>query len=74
MRELSTELKLSFEQSFVGSTREVLFEYQIDNQWFGHSDNYLPVRVNSKENLKNSIESVNIVNSVKNYLVGSFLN
>ena len=74
MRELSKELKLSFEQSFVGSTREVLFEYQVDNQWFGHSDNYLPVRVNTKENLKNSIESVNIVNSVKNYLVGSFLN
>ena len=74
MRELSKELKLSFEKSFVGSTREVLFEYQIDNQWFGHSDNYLPVRVNTKENLKNSIENVNIVNSVKNYLVGSFLN
>ena len=74
MRELSKELKLSFEQSFVGSTREVLFEYQIDNQWCGHSDNYLPVRVNSEENLKNSIENVNIVNSVKNYLVGSFLN
>ena len=73
MRELSKELKLSFEQSFVGSTREVLFEYQVDNQWFGHSDNYLPVRVNTEENLKNSIESVNIVNSVKNYLVGSFL-
>ena len=33
MRELSKELKLSFEKSFVGSTREVLFEYQIDNQW-----------------------------------------
>ena len=74
MRELSKELKLSFEKSFVGSTREVLFEYQIDNQWFGHSDNYLPVRVNTEENLKNSIENVNIVNSVKNYLVGSFLN
>ena len=74
MRELSKELKLSFEKSFVGSTREVLFEYQIDNQWFGHSDNYLPVRVNTKKNLKNSIENVNIVNSVKNYLVGSFLN
>ena len=74
MRELSKEFKLSFEKSFVGSTREVLFEYQIDNQWFGHSDNYLPVRVNTKENLKNSIENVNIVNSVKNYLVGSFLN
>ena len=74
MRELSKELKLSFEQSFVGSTREVLFEYQVDNQWFGHSDNYLPVRVNTEENLKNSIESVNIVNSVKNYLLGSFLN
>ena len=74
MRELSKGLKLSFEKSFVGSTREVLFEYQIDNQWFGHSDNYLPVRVNTKENLKNSIENVNIVNSVKNYLVGSFLN
>ena len=38
MRELSKELKLSFEQSFVGSTREVLFEYQVDNQWFGHSE------------------------------------
>ena len=74
MRELSKELKLSFEKSFVGSTREVLFEYQIDNQWFGHTDNYLPVRVNTKENLKNSIESVNIVNSVNNYLVGSYLN
>ena len=74
MRELSKELKVSFEKSFVGSTREVLFEYQIDNQWFGHTDNYLPVRVNTKENLKNSIESVNIVNNVKNYLVGSFLN
>ena len=74
MRELSKELKLSFEKSFVGSTREVLFEYQIDNQWFGHSDNYLPVRVNTEENLKNSIKNVNIVNSVKNYLVGSFLN
>ena len=74
MRDLSNELKLSFEKSFVGSTREVLFEYQIDNQWFGHTDNYLPVRVNTKKNLKNSIESVNIVNSVKNYLVGSFLN
>ena len=74
MRELSKELKLSFEKSFVGSTRKVLFEYQIDNQWFGHSDNYLPVRVNTKENLKNSIESVNIVNSAKNYLVGNFLN
>ena len=74
MRKLSKELKLSFEKSFVGSTREVLFEYQIDNQWFGHSDNYLPVRVNTEENLKNSIENVNIVNSVKNYLVGSFLN
>ena len=74
MRELSKELKLSFEKSFVGSTREVLFEYQIDNQWFGHSDNYLPVMVDTEENLKNSIENVNIVNSVKNYLVGSFLN
>ena len=74
MRELSKELKLSFEKSFVGSTREVLFEYQIDNQWFGHSDNYLSVRVNTEENLKNSIKNVNIVNSVKNYLVGSFLN
>jgi len=74
MRELSKELKLSFEKSFVGSTREVLFEYQIDNQWFGHTDNYLPVRVNTKENLKNSIESVNIVSCVKKYLVGNFLN
>ena len=74
MRELSKELKLSFEKSFLGSTREVLFEYQIDNQWFGHTDNYLPVKVNTRENLKNSIESVNIVNKVKNYLVGRFLN
>ena len=74
MRELSNELKLSFEKSFIGSVRKVLFEYQIDNQWFGHTDNYLPVRVNTKENLKNSIESVNIINSAKNYLVGNFLN
>ncbi len=48
----------------------VLFEEQVNGTWQGHSENYVLVRVECGENLKNTIKKVKIISAEKDSLLG----
>ncbi|MGI6718938.1 MAG: tRNA (N(6)-L-threonylcarbamoyladenosine(37)-C(2))-methylthiotransferase MtaB [Bacteroidales bacterium] len=56
LHKLSTEMYKSFVQNFLNTKRDVLFEYKDNNNyWWGWSDNYIRVKYQSNEDLKNTI-------------------
>ena len=58
LRELSARKRKLFYQSLLGRRQEVLFEGNESPLWQGLTDNYVPVEVNSTENLGNQIKDV----------------
>ena len=58
LRQLSSHKKKEFLCSFIGKTEKVLFEEKKKGHWLGLTDNYLRVKVVSKENLRNKIVPV----------------
>ncbi len=54
----------------IGKKLFVLFEECVDGAWQGHSENYVLVRVETDENLKNAIREVKITSAEKDSVSG----
>ena len=54
---LSDKKRRAFNEGFIGSKREVLYEHIKNGLIYGHSDNYIRVKVDN--------ESTDIINTVK---------
>ncbi|MCM8766766.1 MAG: MiaB/RimO family radical SAM methylthiotransferase [Candidatus Omnitrophica bacterium] len=61
-------------EEFVGKRLNVLIEKKMDNFWKGYSENYIPVIVNSQQDLKNEIISVIPQKIYKSSLLSKILN
>ncbi|MFN4226982.1 MAG: MiaB/RimO family radical SAM methylthiotransferase [Candidatus Ratteibacteria bacterium] len=61
-------------EEFIGQKLYVLFEEKEGNFWKGYSENYIPIIVNSEQNLKNQIISVIPERIYKGFLLGKILN
>ncbi|MFI3290363.1 MAG: tRNA (N(6)-L-threonylcarbamoyladenosine(37)-C(2))-methylthiotransferase MtaB [Opitutales bacterium] len=63
MRALSDYLRLKFYKSQMNKPREVLLENQLNNKYFAHTDNYIPLYINlPQKNLTNNLALVEINN------------
>jgi len=60
LRQLSIRKKQEFMRSFLTTTQKVLFEEKKNGCWFGLTDNYIRVKVSSKENLRNQVFPVKL--------------
>jgi len=69
--ELSKIKKFEYMKKFLNKKLEVLFENYKNGYWIGTSNNYLKVKVQSNENLKNEIFEVLIENIEGEYLIGA---
>lgn len=74
LQDLSDKKHLAFQKQFIGTYRKVLFE-QKDKQglYAGYTDNYLRVKVESTEKLRNKIKQVELIKLASNYLYGKVL-
>lgn len=57
-RVVAEELERAYLAAHVGKTVEVLFENPRNNQWLGHTKNYLEVALTGGENLHNCVKTV----------------
>ncbi len=74
LRELSERKRVHFYRSFLGATREVLFENDIkDGLILGYSDNYIRVAVDYKPELVNSRIPVHLSECQGNLVLGTVL-
>ena len=71
LQALSKDLKLEYYQKFLGKTMEVLFEQEKNGYWYGHTSNYLEVKV-KKENIDliNKILNVRLVKIINGVIFG----
>ena len=60
LRNLSDEKRHLFQEQYINSTREVLFESMKSGYTIGYSDNYIQVKVPQSPELINSIHPVNL--------------
>ena len=60
LRDLSDRKRHLFQEQYITSTREVLFESIKSGYAYGHSDNYIQVKVPQSPELINSIHPVNL--------------
>lgn len=61
LHKLSTKMYKNFVEDFIGTKRDILFEYKDNNDyWWGWTDNYIRVKHQSKEDLKNKIQKAEI--------------
>ena len=60
LRNLSDKKRHLFQEHYINSTREVLFESIKSGYAYGHSDNYIQVKVPQSPELVNSIHPVNL--------------
>ncbi len=67
---LSNELKNEYLDNSIGDIKEVLFEQKKNNNWYGHTSDYLDVFINSKENLENEVRKVKILKNLNGTLYG----
>ena len=67
---LSDELSLSFNESYLNQTVEVLIEEKVDEYYVGHTSNFIKVKVNtSKTYERNSIIKVKITKAFSTYVL-----
>ena len=55
---LSNENEREFQKQYIGKEVEVLFEEEQEGFYFGHTKNYMMIKIKSKENLENRIQKV----------------
>ena len=61
LRNLSDKKKQAFYQKNIGSTKEVLFENQINNGYiYGFSENYIKIKSKYHPDLKNALKKIEI--------------
>lgn len=67
--QLADEVSRKEQSRFLDTIQEVLVERKIDGdsgrEWFGHTANYLPVILQSQEDIKNAIIPVKLKNLIK---------
>ncbi|MBT5856243.1 tRNA (N(6)-L-threonylcarbamoyladenosine(37)-C(2))-methylthiotransferase MtaB [bacterium] len=73
LRELSTRKKQVYMEQMIGTKQSVLFEQIKKDQWVGHTEHYVPVRVNSDTALKNVIGHVNVTQLGDGFLLGEVI-
>ncbi|HRS91527.1 MAG TPA: tRNA (N(6)-L-threonylcarbamoyladenosine(37)-C(2))-methylthiotransferase MtaB [Candidatus Marinimicrobia bacterium] len=74
LRQLSNRKRAAFRQSMLAKTVSVLFEEKIaPGLWQGLTDNYLKVRIHTRENLLNKIEKVKLIHVSEDYIEGELL-
>jgi threonylcarbamoyladenosine tRNA methylthiotransferase MtaB len=74
LRQLSNQKRAAFRQSMLANTVSVLFEEKIaPGLWQGLTDNYLKVRIHTRENLLNKIEKVKLIHVSEDYIEGELL-
>ena len=71
--ELSKELENNYAKQFIGKETEVLIEERKDNAAYGHTGNYLYVKIPNTTN-KNDFISVKIIDIQDSYLIGEEIN
>ena len=69
LHELSEKKRNLFYNDFIGSKREVLFEYKKNGHLVGHTDNYIKVSIKTNKDLINKIVPVKLIENN-----GGFLN
>lgn len=70
MSDVATKNEAAFLKTQVGKTVKVLFEQQENGKWYGYSENYSKVFVNSRCDLNNKILPVKITNSFDDFCEG----
>ena len=69
--ELSNEIQLEYNKSYIGKAVNVLVEEMEDGIFKGHTANYLNVNImNAKENIENKIVKVKIIDVKNDMLIG----
>ena len=70
---MADELQTKYEQQFLNTEQEVLFEEEItidnDKYMVGHTKNYLQIGLKSNENIKNTIKKVKLTDLHKNHII-----
>jgi threonylcarbamoyladenosine tRNA methylthiotransferase MtaB len=70
LHELSDSKQKTFYNKFIGKDIKVLFESYSDGKIQGHTDNYIKVIASGKEELKNNIVTVKLLENKKSFMVG----
>ena len=70
MHELSDSKQKTFYDKFIGQERKVLLESYNDGKIQGHTDNYIKVIASGKEELRNKIFTVKLIENKKSFMVG----
>ena len=70
LRNLSQRKRLQFQKTFLGSQRPVLFEYEKNGRWWGHTDNYILVAVPSGQPLHNRMLAVKLYDAEADFMTG----
>lgn len=71
--DLDKRNKIEFMQSQIGSQSEVLFETKEGNFWYGHTMNYVKVRVKSERELGNCIALVELLSVQEDIMEGKIV-
>ena len=67
---LSDKIQKEYNESYIGKEVEVLFEEREDEYLKGHTNNFLVVKVKTKNELENTLQKVKIVDAGKGDLEG----
>lgn len=70
---LAQRNKRAFEERFLGTTEEVLFEMKTDQGWEGHTKNYLKVFADSEEDLEGCCRNVRLIARREEGILGELL-
>lgn len=70
LHELSDLKQKTFYNKFIGKDRKVLFESYSDGKIQGHTDNYIKVIASGKEELRNKIVTVKLIENKNSFMIG----
>ncbi|MBQ2891750.1 MAG: tRNA (N(6)-L-threonylcarbamoyladenosine(37)-C(2))-methylthiotransferase MtaB [Bacilli bacterium] len=71
LQELAKRSKLKYYQKFINTNMEVLIEQKKNGYWYGHTSNYLEVKIPDRDiDLTNKIVNVKLVKIVNNCILG----
>ena len=73
LHDLSEKKRRSFYNSFIGKEKSTLFENTKNGLLFGHTDNYIKIKVDDDLSLANTIQKVNILEMSKGHMVGRII-
>lgn len=72
LRKIGDKIREKYIKSFVGKEVEAIFEQEKNGYYIGNTDNFLPIRVKSEENLVGKNIFVKIIGIKEGWLEGEF--